>query len=349
MLKGHAFENQVFNNGMFALFTNTMLDGTCGIDGSYGDSMNVTYIGNSVTVHKGACMICGRLLNEDSTTTLDVGSTAVYARLVIEIDLSKANTDVDFMQGFYKIITDISDYPSLIQQNLIQNETGIYQFPLAKFRVTSNGITDFVDEREYIDFDSIYGRISQHIQAIDDEKLFLPIGSGCDYYGTELPNENFMWADGSAISRTEYSELFEIIGTSCGEGDGSTTFNLPDKRSRTSVMLDSSITDYNAIGKKGGSRKHTLTEAEMYPHIHGNEHITGACWSRGGTATFVGFSGSMSGYGGHANMHAAPQESDSNWYGFQFDASHEHNSVGQGQPFSVEQPYMVCNYIIRVK
>lgn len=37
-------------------------------------------------------------------------------------------------------------------------------------------------------------------------------------------------ADGSAISRTDYSELFDVIGTDHGAGDGSTTFNVPDLR-----------------------------------------------------------------------------------------------------------------------
>jgi len=42
------------------------------------------------------------------------------------------------------------------------------------------------------------------------------------------------WAEekGQAISRTTYADLFAVIGTSYGAGDGSTTFNLPDARGR---------------------------------------------------------------------------------------------------------------------
>jgi microcystin-dependent protein len=65
----------------------------------------------------------------------------------------------------------------------------------------------------------------------------MPVGSGIDFFGT-TPPENYMFADGRAISRTEYSELFSIIGTTYGTGDGSTTFNLPDKRERVSVMAN---------------------------------------------------------------------------------------------------------------
>ncbi len=45
---------------------------------------------------------------------------------------------------------------------------------------------------------------------------------------TDEPPEGALVADGSEISRTAYPELFEAIGTLYGEGDGETTFNLPD-------------------------------------------------------------------------------------------------------------------------
>jgi microcystin-dependent protein len=40
----------------------------------------------------------------------------------------------------------------------------------------------------------------------------------------------FLYADGRAVSRTTYNELFNVIGTKFGQGDGSTTFKLPDYR-----------------------------------------------------------------------------------------------------------------------
>jgi len=44
------------------------------------------------------------------------------------------------------------------------------------------------------------------------------------------PPTGYLICDGSAISRTTYSDLFTVLGTSYGPGDGSTTFNLPDLR-----------------------------------------------------------------------------------------------------------------------
>lgn len=52
------------------------------------------------------------------------------------------------------------------------------------------------------------------------------VGSVTWYAGAGTP-ENYLLCDGSAVSRTNYADLFAVIGTTYGVGDGSTTFNLP--------------------------------------------------------------------------------------------------------------------------
>lgn len=95
----------------------------------------------------------------------------------------------------------------------------------------------------------------------------LPIGSMMPYGKAEAP-ANWLVCDGSEVSRTTYAELFAVIGTSYGAGDGSTTFNLPNKKGKVSVGLDTSDTDFNTIGKTGGEKTHTLTIEEIPKHRH---------------------------------------------------------------------------------
>ena len=57
--------------------------------------------------------------------------------------------------------------------------------------------------------------------------LNVPTGVILPFGGTTAPT-GFLICDGSAISRTSYADLFAVIGTTYGSGDGSTTFNLPD-------------------------------------------------------------------------------------------------------------------------
>lgn len=55
----------------------------------------------------------------------------------------------------------------------------------------------------------------------------MPVGT-IQYFAGNTPPEDWLLCDGNTISRTEYEELFSIIGTTYGTGDGSTTFQLPN-------------------------------------------------------------------------------------------------------------------------
>lgn len=50
---------------------------------------------------------------------------------------------------------------------------------------------------------------------------------------SNILGENEIWLEGAEVSRETYSNLFAIYGTTYGEGNGETTFNLPDFRNRT--------------------------------------------------------------------------------------------------------------------
>lgn len=65
-------------------------------------------------------------------------------------------------------------------------------------------------------------------QAVKDA-LAPPVGSVLAYSGTTAPS-GYLLCDGSAVSRTTYASLYAVIGNSCGYGDNTTTFNLPDFR-----------------------------------------------------------------------------------------------------------------------
>ncbi len=95
-----------------------------------------------------------------------------------------------------------------------------------------------------------------------------PTGSILAYAGTNAPS-GYLLCDGSAVSRTTYSVLFTLIGTTYGAGDGSTTFNVPDLRGRAAVGYAASggHADVSALANNEGvalaSRRpkhdHTIT------------------------------------------------------------------------------------------
>lgn len=88
----------------------------------------------------------------------------------------------------------------------------------------------------------------------------IPIATILAYGGTTAP-EGYLLCNGQEVSRTTYAELFALIGTTYGQGDGSTTFGLPNLKGRVLVGLDANDTSFNYLGKTGGSK-------ELQEHNH---------------------------------------------------------------------------------
>lgn len=175
----------------------------------------------------------------------------------------------------------------------------------------------------------------------------LPIGSTVEWWSEEIP-ENWLVCNGQAVSRMEYEDLFNVLGTTYGSGDGSTTFNLPNIQGRT-LIGKSSEEDYSVLGKSGGEKQHSLTVQEMATHSHsGSTGIAKTSFMRmvevpGGNVannhTVSNGSGAYKDVGGGSSDFPG--------------ANHYHdfatNEVGEGKAFSIVQPYITTFYIIKAK
>lgn len=136
------------------------------------------------------------------------------------------------------------------------------------------------------------GQISDDALAgISDRTV--PVGTILMYSSHTPPSDKFMACSGQAINRTTYSDLFSRIGTSYGAGDGSTTFNLPDLRSRFPVGYG----PIYPIASTGGA----VSTTQDLTHYHGvgvssgndNLNVLTRSWNRtdNGTGPTIGISG----------------------------------------------------------
>jgi len=89
------------------------------------------------------------------------------------------------------------------------------------------------------------------------------------FSGTYAP-QGWAFCDGQALSISENDALFALLGTTYG-GDGQSTFNLPDLRSRVPVHQgqgrNGALTA--ALGQAGGAETVVLSTDQMSAHGHG--------------------------------------------------------------------------------
>src|SRR5210317_2464163 len=93
----------------------------------------------------------------------------------------------------------------------------------------------------------------------------------------------FLECNGAAVSRSTYADLFAIVGTTYGAGNGSTTFDLPDLQDNVAVGKSGTkalastggANTVTSTGNVGGSTANaTLSIAQLASHNH-NSTFTG--------------------------------------------------------------------------
>src|SRR5688572_3323423 len=175
-------------------------------------------------------------------------------------------------------------------------------------------------------------RASSNVSASVD----LPIGSITTYGGPAAPT-GWLICDGSTISRAAFSELFAVIGTAYGVGDGSTTFSLPNLTGRVPVGKNAGT--FATLGATGGAETHLLTANESGIREHTHQMILAV---NGGSANSTDVAMRSIAAGIDAGFRTQGVASSST-YGSalgQQNASQAHNNL---------QPYQVVNYIIKAK
>jgi microcystin-dependent protein len=84
-------------------------------------------------------------------------------------------------------------------------------------------------------------------------------------FGGSLAPSGWLVCDGSAVGRQAYPNLFAVIGTTWGAGDGQTTFNVPDMRGRMPIGAGETY----PLGTVGGAASTVLGVTQLPSHNHG--------------------------------------------------------------------------------
>lgn len=199
-----------------------------------------------------------------------------------------------------------------------------------------------------------------------------PAGTIKIWSSSNIP-EGYLLCDGKEISRTTYSALFNIIGTTYGSGNGTTTFNLPNFGGKSLIGSNSSY----KLGNSGGSITSKLLTVPSHNHsipkLSGNTvsagahtHYIDSASTTAYTFTLAKNSNSVSNrWLDYTKKTGFKTTTVANWYAewgkgtvnkIASAGAHTHTvttnastseSVGSGSTFNVQNQYTTVNYIIK--
>lgn len=168
-----------------------------------------------------------------------------------------------------------------------------------------------------------------------------PIGTILAFGGSNIPT-GWHLCDGTALSRTTYKDLFNIIGTNFGVGDGSTTFNLPDLQGE---FLRGAGTNGHS-GQGSGSTVGTHQDATTIPSLvfyNANSGNTGVTLETGvGDPNSTGVQNQIKNYDAKVAPTTSPRQQ------IRIASSSRYTDGGNDIAMAVRPTNTSVNYIIKV-
>ena len=169
----------------------------------------------------------------------------------------------------------------------------------------------------------------------------IPSGAVIPFAGTALP-EGWYWCDGANYSRDTDKALYDAIGVTYGNGDGSTgSFSVPDLRFMTVVGAnygpkpDRWSSSYpHDLGQTSGHEQVTLNVEQIPAH----RHVQTATSGPGGRATIRN---------GVAKFRTIFQSAPRGWGYYSYGTGVNSFPTGGGKPHPNMPPYMALNFIIK--
>lgn len=227
-----------------------------------------------------------------------------------------------------------------------------YEYPQAyTVRTLAAGVGE--ENYDWSDFKSIKSLPELEKEIADKEKQIAalaqsPLGLVQIWAGSGIP-QNYALCDGSALKRSEYPELFAVLGETYNTAVNyngvpyttpSDSFRLPDLRERFIVGLSDSQGDHDTKGKAGGAKIVALSASQMPSHVHSvDDYYYIESIASAGTG--------LSGFTDVPNTRGSGRtDSDNTRLLYK---THDSASAGGGNAHENRPPYYTLAYIIRLK
>ena len=183
----------------------------------------------------------------------------------------------------------------------------------------------------------------------------LPVGFIIPYAGSDFEHlEKLGWlpCNGGVVNKGNYPKLYNVISTTFGQAEGIGSFRLPDLSGRVPMGAGPGNDDtVRILGDALGKETHTLTEAELPPHMHEGTTKGGNPVSHTRMVSVAGKNLDAYHQVGYHNEGAFyKDELNTTKYA---NSRHTHDfetkKKGSGEAHNIIQPSLVLNFIIKAK
>lgn len=176
----------------------------------------------------------------------------------------------------------------------------------------------------------------------------VPVGTVVPFAGSSIPN-GWLECNWQEVSRTgTYADLFAVLSTTWGVGNGSTTFNVPDLRGNVMIGAGTpnagsgtEATSTRTFGTYGGEEAHQLSNAEMPSHNHGS------AGSHRHEPNDTAYAFTCHRNVGGIDFQITSGNNKSNFAYTAYAGNHTHATNGSDSAHNNVQPFAVIKYIIK--
>lgn len=247
------------------------------------------------------------------------------------------------------VTANADPYPNAYTQRTLKPGLGSEQYNWSDFA----GLSDKTNRQLLTEIQALQAQIATLQPA--------PAGSIMMWPSNNIPTG---WAlcDGSSYSRSEYAALFAVLGTTYGSNDNS-SFKLPDMRGQ--FVAGKGANNYSSLNQKGGANTVALSVSEMPKHNHDTANSTSdgdvVSETKGKHRhTVESFLGNDStgwrkdfeyGTCNQYTQQVTPDNGDMVVLSEEGDHNHKVSlkARGSGSAHENRPPYIVLNYIIKLK
>lgn len=226
--------------------------------------------------------------------TLDVTRNYADGEVLTEADIDAFLDDIETFNNVTKLNDDN------LQNNGITGSLKLLTGSVSAAKLATDSVTTIKIADANVTTPKIADEAVTLIKLADEVSALIssasPSGSIMAFGGTSAPT-GWLICNGAAVSRTTYSNLFAAIGENFGQGDNSTTFNIPDLRGRflrgfddtAGLDPDKASRTAMATGGNSGNNVGSVQGHAFQTHAHsvtdpGHSHVQQVRNSGGGAA-----------------------------------------------------------------